>query len=151
MSTKTFTTVEGLNAALRKLPKETSKELRDASVTIASDVSKKASGKASALGGAAGLVASTLRGTRDKVPVIRMGGAKRLPPKTVKGKSRKRTGDKQTVGNIIWGAEFGAKSYPQFSPHLGKTGYFLWPTVRAEQGNILDEYSKALLKAINDI
>lgn len=53
-----------------------------------------------------------------------------------------------TGGNaqLVWfgGAEFGAKYWPQFKawkePGSGNTGYFLFPTMRAETPKIIDMY-----------
>ena len=41
------------------------------------------------------------------------------------------------------GAEFGGQGRPttqQFRPHLGRQGYFLYPTIRDNQDRIEDEY-----------
>lgn len=42
------------------------------------------------------------------------------------------------------GAEFGSSRYHQFRPYLGKTGYFLYPTIRAEQAEVMHIYEKAV-------
>jgi hypothetical protein len=144
MARMQYTSVAGLNTALRKLPKEASARLRDASEEIAADVARVASSRAMGLGGPASIVAPTIRGTRDRVPVVKMGSAKRIR----KGSAS------QTIGNLIWGAEFGGGARPttqQFSPHLGTTGYFLWPTVREMNDEIRKEYSEALDKALEAI
>lgn len=146
--TMTFYQVAGLNRALRKLPKTASSNLRDASQTIADKVAKDAAGKASAQGGVAGLVASSIRSGRDRVPLVKMGNSKRLPGK--------RSGARQTVGDVIWGAEFGGQGRPttqQFKPWRGSStgaGYFLWPTVRDDRTFIEKEYGDALLEAIDE-
>lgn len=150
---KGFTTIEGLNAALRMLPKEASAKLRDASVDIAADIASEASGRARSQGGAASLVAPSIRATRDRVPVVKMGGSTRLPA-SGNGWARSRGGARQTIGDVIWGAEFGGGARPttlQFQPHRGRTGYFLWPTVRDNNRDIHERYSDALLKALEAI
>lgn len=45
------------------------------------------------------------------------------------------------------GAEFGARNYPQFEEWRGagrEAGYFLWPTIRAEERRIVDMYGDAI-------
>ena len=136
--------IAGLNRALRALPKEASAELRDASQEIAGEVADKARAKASGMGGAAAKVAPTIKARRDRVPVVAMGSKKRI--------ERGRSGDRQTVGDLIWGAEFGGRgrnTTQQFLPHRGQDGYFLWPAVR--EADIGERYSEALLDALNKI
>lgn len=149
--TYTYDRVEGLNRALRSISKEASVQLRDASGRIAKRVASDAARSAREQGGAAALVAPTIRAGRDRVPLVRMGSAKRLPPRN--GKPRR--GSHQTIGDIIWGAEFGGGARPatrQFRPWLGSgrgAGYFLWPAVRDDHDWIGDEYGDALVAAID--
>lgn len=145
--TFTFTEVKGLRKTLRMLPKAAQAELRDASVAIADDVSAEAAGRARSLVGVAGLVASSLKARRDRVPKIVMGGSKRLP-----ADGRSRSGSRQTVGDVIWGAEFGSDRFRQFRPwrgNKGNAGYFLWPTVRDQSDEIIDRYGEALMDAVD--
>lgn len=140
-----YRNVAGLNQALRSLPKEASARLRDASVEIAREVAQEASSRALGIGGPAALVAPTIKPTRDRIPVVKMGGSKKLAG---------RTGVNQTIGNLIWGSEFGGGARPrtnQFMPHRGRDGYFLWPTIRDMGQDIQDEYSDALLEALENI
>lgn len=44
------------------------------------------------------------------------------------------------------GAEFGSTKYRQFPPYLGQTGYFLYPTIRAESDAIERVYWDAIDK-----
>jgi hypothetical protein len=151
--TTTYTTVAGLNKALAKLPKEASAELRTASKAIASDIAQEAQGRARGQGGVAALVAPTIKAYRDRVPTIRMGGTKKLPTEGA-GWERTRDGDKQTIGDVIWGAEFGGRARSttmQFLPHKGTVGYFLWPTVRDRSDDMQERYSKALDDALESI
>jgi len=139
-----YNSIAGLNKALTKLPKEAASELRGASKDIASHVADKAAGRARGMGGPAALVAPSIRATRDRVPVVKMGGSARLRPGSAT----------QTVGNLIWGAEFGGQARPrtmQFLPHKGTVGYFLWPTVRDDSDYIQERYSSALLDALNQV
>ena len=139
----TYNGIAGLNAALRRLPKEASAELREASQKITKVVADDAQGRARGTSGAARIVAPTIKAAKDRYPVIKMGGKKRIAG---------RKGNRQTVGDLIWGAEFGGQGRPttqQFLPHKGTTGYFLWPAVRDH--DIGGDYSDALLDALNKI
>lgn len=55
------------------------------------------------------------------------------------------------------GAEFGAthnlprnthrgtiRGWNEFRPHLGRTGYFLWPTIRSDEDTIVETYGQAV-------
>lgn len=151
-----YTSIAGLNKALRKLPKETTVKLRDAAQQIAGEVASEASGRASSVGGVAKYVAPTIKASRDRVPVIKMGGSSRLPA-SGDGWARSRNGSRQTVGDVIWGAEYGGGARPstqQFAPWKGNStgaGYFLWPTVRDNNADIAETYSEALLQALEAI
>lgn len=148
MATDTFNSVAGLSRALKKLPKEASARLRDASVEIAQDVAERSRAKGMGIGRSWKYVAPTIKATRDRIPVIKFGGSTRLPNRT--GSNRKN----QTVGNLIWGTEFGGGRRPttrQFLPHLGKVGYAIYPTIVAMNQDIRSAYSEALDKALQDI
>ncbi len=151
--TSTYSNVKALNKSLRRLPKEATAQLRDASADIAASVATGARAAAIRVGGVARLVEPTIRSTRDRVPVVRMGGTGRLPT-SGSSYSRSRQGSRQTVGDVIFGAEFGGQARPttrQFRPHLGTTGYFLWPTVREQSDDTQRRYSQALDDALGRI
>jgi len=161
VATKTTTTnsVAGLNRQLGALPKEASAELRDASVVIAEDVAADARRRAYQTGGVAFYVAPTIVPARDRIPKVKMGGTAKLPTTGSWG-SRRRGSSGQTVGDVIWGAEFGGGarertprggSTLQFMPHLGTIGYSLWPAVRALSPDIGERYSEALGEALHNI
>lgn len=136
------TNVAGLQRKLRALPKDATAELRDASVAIAEAVAADARTRAFGVGRSYSLVAHTIRATRDRVPVIAIGGSQRIPG---------RQGDRQTVGDVMWGSEFGGQGRPttmQFLPHLGQTGYALWPTVRERSEETAEAYGQALDDAL---
>lgn len=145
MATKVIRGVKGLNRTLSALPKVAQVRLRDASAAIATDVAASAQQRArSGTDGVAQVakyVAPTIKATRDRVPVVRMGGSQRLPPRD----GRPRTGPNQTVGAVMWGAEYGSSKSHQFSPWGGNgdsAGYFLWPSVRMD--DIEEQYAEAL-------
>jgi hypothetical protein len=146
--TYTFNEMAGLNQMLRSVSKVASVELRGASAEIAQDVADKAATEAYLEGGAAIHVAPTIKARPDRVPRIVMGGTKRLPARD----GRPRRGPNQTVGNVVWGAEFGSGRYPQFHPWRGSStgaGYFLWPTIREESDDITERYADALMDAVD--
>lgn len=140
------TNVAGLQRALRSLPGHATTELRDASVSIAADIASDAQGRASsAEHGAWSLLGGTIRATRDRVPSVALGSSARIPG---------RRGARQTVGDLTYGLEFGGRARPttmQFLPHLGTTGYVLWPTVRDRSEQTQEEYSAALQRALEAI
>jgi hypothetical protein len=152
VAAKTYT-IAGLNRALRKLGPECSAQLRDASILIAQHVADAARDRAIRQPGPAHLVAPSIKARRDRVPVVVMGSAKRLPPRG----GKPRTGPRQLVRDVMWGAEFGGKARPttqQFATWRGSSetaGYFLYPAVRAHAPDTGREYSEALDAALQAI
>lgn len=154
VATKVIRGIAGLNRTLNSLPKVAQARIRDASVAIAADVAQDAQQRARS--GSRGVakvarhVAPTIRATRDRVPVVRMGGSKKLPT-SGSGWTHSRSGPGQTVGDVMWGAEYGSDRSPQFSPWGGNdesAGYFLWPSVRMDE--IEERYAEALVDACED-
>jgi hypothetical protein len=148
--TYTFNNVAGLRRALNSLPKVAQAEIRGASLAIAQDIAPKAAARARQVGGVAKYVAPTIKARRDRVPKIVMGGTKRLPARD----GRPRRGPNQTVGNVVWGAEFGSDRFPQFRPWRGNddgAGYFLWPTVRDDSDEIMERYDDAVMAAVDRV
>lgn len=143
--THTFRRAEGFNKVLRAIPKEADREVRAASARIAQGLASKAEARARSLGGVADLIAPTIRAGRDRVPLVRMGGSKRLPPR----EGRARTGPNQTVGNLIWGNEWGSRRFRQF-PEPVKRGRVLWSTLHDEYDASMEEWGDAVLAAIDN-
>lgn len=83
------------------------------------------------------LIAGTVRARQAREPTIVMGGAARLP-------SRSRRRRQPTAGDLVFGAEFGAQRYPQFPRHRGRTGYFFWPTLRADTDRMFTEWATVI-------
>jgi len=141
----TLSGIAGLNRALRKLPKETKATLTDASKEIAEDVAADARARAARIGRGWKHLGPTIRAEKSSKPGVKMGGSRRL-------KGRK--GSRQTVGDLLWGTEFGGRGRPttqQFLPHLGLEGYALWPAVRGESDNTAERYSEALMSALESM
>ena len=145
----TYYSVAGLNKAIRRLPKQAKAKLRDANQAIANKVAGDARVRAARVGGIARHVGPSIRSGRDTVPVIRMGNSLPLPT-AGDGWERRRTGPRQTIGDVIWGAEFGSTRHTQFSPwkgNAGDAGYFLWPAVRDDREYIAREFEQAVANA----
>jgi hypothetical protein len=142
--TLVFTGTKGLMKTLASLDVEASKQLKAEAFDITSDIAAKAAGKARSQGGLPALVARNITGRRDRVPTVKMGGSRRL-----------RNGPNQTVGDAMWGAEFGGQRRPttqQFRPWRGSgsgAGYFLYPAVREMSDDMQKRYGEALLRAID--
>jgi hypothetical protein len=74
--------------------------------------------------------------------VVVMGGSAPLPPR-----EHPRRGKKQTVGNVMWGAEWGSNQYTQFEKPV-KRGRMLWPTVDEQSDEMMRRWSSALADAL---
>lgn len=145
---------------LRGLSKEASQQLREASFGLTDDIATQAANRAYQLGGLAALVAPAITGRRDREPTIKYGNSQKLPKygRTSQGGfyQRSRKGPQQTIGAVIWGAEFGGGARPttqQFLPWLGNdstAGYFLYPTIRDMSDEMEARYWEAVMKAIDD-
>jgi hypothetical protein len=92
-------------------------------------------------------VGRTVRGTRERTPVIKIGKATRLPV------SRGGTGPR--ASDLMFGIEFGANQagrngfrFPERTPKLGQgnEGYWIYPTIRKQQPRVVDLWAKALDK-----
>lgn len=130
----TVTEIKGMRELLRalnKIPKDLQNDVRDASVQIAEDLVSGAQSKAHTP--LQVLAASGLKAKRDRVPVVRV-------PKTML-----RPGTRTT--DIFYGAEFGGGRRPstqQFPEHMGRRGYFLYPTARARGRRYSDLWADAV-------
>lgn len=120
--------------ALSKIDKDLQNDVRDASVKIADDLVSGAKSRAHTR--LQVLAASSLKAKRDRVPVVRV-------PRT-----QVRPGTKAT--DIFYGAEFGGGRRPttqQFPEHMGRRGYFLYPTARARGKRYADLWADAVDEA----
>lgn len=128
--------IEGARETLRvfkDLPKEASKELRERSMVLAQSLATSAQSAArSDQSPQARLFAPTIKPRRDRVPVIVAGGSKRVGRRGV------------PTWAILFGAEFGSNSYPQFrKQHSGRDGGPLFQSVEREQDTIDREWNAA--------
>lgn len=151
-----FQSADGLRAMLRGLPKEANVQLREEAFQLTEDIAAQAADSGDRLGGIAAIAASSLSGRRDREPTIKYGNSKKLP---VYGRTpwggyteRSRKGPQQTIGAIIFGAEFGSKRFRQFRPWTGndtQAGYFLYPTIRDMSDEMQSRYWEAVMRAID--
>lgn len=115
--------LDELHRALKQLDGDLPKELRAASKDVATDVASEAKGVALSIGGVAAKVAPSIK-PRAGVKSAGVGfGGSAYP--------------------FALGAAFGGQGRPttqQFKPHLGTTGYFPYPTIRANAERIEETY-----------
>ena len=151
-------TVDGFDEAIARLsalPKEANRSVRAASKRIAADEAIAIYQEGTAMGGVFALAAESVRARSDRIPSIQGGGpqyvrtADRPVKLTKRGKVRKHRAAtrRTTAGQIFFGAEFGGGARPetqQFAPHKGREGYFFFPTLRADSGDIGRQWGEAL-------
>lgn len=146
--------IEGLPSMwkrLNALPKTAQQEMRDAAMAIADDEASRIRAAAAADSNQAAAIAKFIKARRDRVPAISAGGTRKAG---VSGGAK--------AGEIFFGAEFGGRhpkkrtsqtksgrfvmrrTTMQFRPHLGREGYFFFPTLRADQDRMLARYEQAL-------
>lgn len=118
-------------AALRKLPKDASNELREAALEISKELAAAATASGRREGAQAALVATTVKARRDRVPVVQAGGTKRL------GRNR------APAYKLLFGSEFGADRFEQFKPHVGRGSYWFFRTVEDQQVEIAERWLQA--------
>lgn len=165
--------IEGLKPFLTRinaLPKTAQNEIREAAQAIADDEVGRIvqAGRASDKHSAA--VAEFVKARRDRVPAIGAGGNaktgvsggatagqlffgaefgggsnKKFERETTKsqyttasGKTRTRT----TFGKATFSGE--KHTTNQFRPWLGRTGYWFWPTLRADSDRMMQRWEKAV-------
>ena len=143
------TGIEGLNRTFRVLPKAVSNEMRDASKEIIEDIVSDARSRGRGVSPMyAKYVAPSIVSTRDRTPTLKVGGRRKLP-----GRNKRPKSDRQRVGNLIFGGEYGGRkrsSTMQFLPHLGTTGYAVWPAIRAGYDDAIEQWIDAINKATVD-
>lgn len=125
-----------LNRALRSVGPELRKEFKTATKAIAGFVSQDARALAYSQGGVAARVAPTLR--------------------PVAGATGNAFGAGVSFGGAnhpeAMGAEFGSVRYKQFEPWRGSdssAGYFLYPAIRKDSTQIVEEFEKAADRLLN--
>ena len=145
----------------RKLGVPFQKQLRIESINVAKHVVQRAQGRAGTP--AEREVAKSLRAKSDRVPVIEMSKSAQFVSKSRRNARRSERSKAKRI-DVFFGTEFGGGKYgrgnpttrstvrggvvrrgggytSQFRPHKGTTGYFFYPTVRAEGPNIVRMYA----------
>lgn len=131
-------------AVFSRMPKETNQELRKASLRIATVLATSAK-NASSIDAQSAAVGTTVRAIKDRVPVVQAGGAKRI------------TSSRVPAWQLLFGSEFGMTRRSgwyanprygrsegrQFAPHQGRRGRWFFPTVEAEQAQIVAAWNRA--------
>lgn len=148
--------VDGLRevlAVLNKLPKEANQQLRDRSQKIAKGVAEHVQQAGRALGGQAAAVAATVTTRRDRVPVISVGGTRRIG----------RHG--APAYGLLFGSEFGqnrrsgwfaanryaASEGRQYKPHRGRNSYWIFKTVDEHAVEIFQQWADAADEIVRDV
>lgn len=119
--------------AFKALPKDAGNAIRDASKELAERLAapiRTAAGRARQP--QAAILAATIKVKRDRVPVLEVGGTKRI------GRN------KVPAWRLLFGGEFGSNAYRQFHQrHTGNEGTWFFPTVEREKAQIIDGWEKA--------
>jgi len=149
-----------LRRAFKTMPKEMQEILRKETQHMVGELANKMRSKAhfSPNRSQALLVEKSIKANKDRLPSITAGGGRRVPV------TRKKTpGSPQpTMGDMLFGAEFGATkngkgTFPQggvkFAPYSGRQGngskgYFIFPTLRANQERIRRDYLETVYKVL---
>jgi hypothetical protein len=128
-------------AAFRRLPKEASKELRDANQTISEDLRDKIRAAAAGSDKQSALMVPTIKSRRDRVPSIEAGGTRRV------GRAR------VPAFKLVYGSNFGATYLHQFRKHNGGAGsedYWFFTTVEHNEARLVKEWTDAADRILND-
>lgn len=126
--------IEGVHAylrAFRDLPKDASAEIRESSLKLSKELVEAARAAGFAEGSQAGLVATTVRAAKDRVPVVVAGGTKRLGS------------NKKPAFKLLFGSEFGSDQFKQFKPHVGKGSIWFHKQIEENSVEIAAEWKKA--------
>ena len=126
--------IDGLDELLRQMrraPKETQAEVRDAAVEVAEDVARDAAQRARGASRQLAAVAPTFRAKRDRVPVVQAASARRVTSSGAK------------AHEIFWGAEFGSDRLAQF-PRRVKGGRSIYPAIEDNGDAAAEKYLRRI-------
>lgn len=127
--------------AMNGLPKFANAELRSASLHIAELLAGEMRSAAMSQGPVAAKLATTVKARRDRIPSVFIGGPRRL----FRGE---KDGTEKEAFQLLFASEFGCDSRGDlFKPHAGQRGYWIFPTVRANEAQIGQAW-KAVADAI---
>lgn len=126
--------------ALSVLPKDVQDGIRDESLKLAQKLAGQI--KADGMSDAAPqskIVAETVKAKRDRVPVVEVGGTRKI------GRN------KTPAYKLLFGSVFGSNAYEQFHrPHLGQEGYWVYPTLIRQEGEIIAAWNKVADDAVRN-
>ena len=158
--------VQGLRETLRafgKLDKDTQKAARDEVQKVANLLARELQSAGRAQGDSRNRhVAQSIRGTRERTPVVKVGNAQRMS-----------SGGRPRASDLMFGMEFGSTSvgsrggdnatrrggrpgwrFPERTPRAaggrGNVGYWMMPTLRQQQPRVVDLWVQALEKAARE-
>lgn len=132
--------IEGVKETLDRLnemPKEANDAIKDRATEIARPVAERVRRAAKSRPQDA-LLATTVRVRRDRLPVVLVGGAKKV------GRNR------VPAYKVLFGSEFGSNHLKQFRPHLGQQGYWFFPTIEDSGQEIADAWNEAATDVIDE-
>lgn len=132
-------------AAFRQLPKDANAALRERSQELSELLAGRIRAAGEAEGEQAALLAGTVKARRDRVPVVQVGGTRRLGNPAA------------PAYRLLFPSEFGMNQRSgwygkprydmsigtQYKPHSGQDGYWIFPTVRASEDEIGDAWNRA--------
>lgn len=124
--------------AFKRLPKDASRELREANREISKSLAGKIRTAASASSAQSAAVAPSIRAQNDRVPSVTGGGRRRATSQRRVSRGQ----DPTTAGDLIFGANFGATYLPQFRPQPGDD-YWFFRTVEQNMPAIEAEWIEA--------
>lgn len=126
--------LHSMQAALRAMAKVAPGEVTQGAQKASQRMATAARGRLSASSKWGRLTAPSIRESKAREPLIRMGGG---------GAARQKhsPGDQNSYGAIFFGAEYGVKSDPRWPGHKwrgsgGGAGYGVWPAIRSESDAI---------------
>jgi len=148
--------VEGLNETLRalsRLDKDAKKAVKDEVQKVANLLAREVAAAGSRRTKRDAWVAQSVRGTRERIPTIKIGSAKRMPVS--------RGGQGPRASDLMFGMEFGSKGgtdnptarggrpgwrFPAETPpkRRGNQGTWIMPTVAQQQPKVVALWAQAL-------
>jgi|SRR6185369_11979751 len=122
-------------AAFRRLPRDASDALREGSLALAEALAVKVRAAAESDSAQSALMGPTVKARRDRIPTIEAGGSTRVASSRV------------PAYKILFGSEFGARTLPQYRPHVGRGSYWMFKAVEDNEAQV----AAAWLKVADDI